>query len=488
MPGFNLKTYQEEFISQATLREVNRSSTPFASDTDISRRLYEALVFFDGKFRPTRRRTTANLQEAQQLVRMPFNRINAAITDVYVVRPDGQEIPLQRVDDRVMENQLGFRIDDVSKDQGLPAYWSIAHTDPTSQAERDSIRIRPVSDWSMVDGVIFRFPQMTTQLTRVINTDSKAATFVKNSTFVYLSGVAGGTPDADIRPGDEIGYCDPLNFDGSTIADPTVREWYGVLDVTRPSGDLSDLITNGTFNSDLSGWLATNVSHATDVARFDNSGGEATLEQVISSAIPDGDPEGFFLTFEIKATTGFGPTDVFTVEWDGVEVSPAGGYTKPGTYCLGFDGVFLGGDILFKLAAGGGSATLDLDNVVLTRSAKITLDRPYDQEDVCEGRFISAQVPDLEYSIPGGIGFAAVHWALATFYDGNNNTGKATYYRNLAIERLGLLDQSEVEDDQWPLPFFDRIPTYTTTSWLRGNSSQDVPIPFPIPGWEQPKP
>jgi hypothetical protein len=452
MPGYNAQTYLQGFISAANIREQNRTSSDNIPDTEVFNRINDALGYCATQYKPVKLRRTADIVDGEQVVQFPAARLNMSITELLVIETDNRQYPLERITEDEMERI--YPVADTSRDSGKPRYWCFA-SNQLSQATLNSIRIRPVPRWSKTDGVVFRYPSFPNQIERIENTATRLVDITTQTQYAYVYGTGGGTGASICRFGDEIGVCATTNTDGTTVSDPTVRVWYSIIESNIPDGTLTDLITNGTFTGAATGWtLGGGAAYNSNNVTFTGAG---TLSQTMTGA----DDTRFY---RVEFTLSGASSPSLTVSYNGTVVSSSA-YTTDGAKYLYFESDVDDGVLLFTNASG----NVTIDTVTCTAVSRFTLDRLYNQATATAARYIGAQVPDIEYSVPAGVGYAPVHWALAEYFDDMQQPAKSDRYRKKALERIALFNQDEVNDqDNRYNPYLgtDRmVENMTVTYW-----------------------
>ncbi len=470
MPGFNAQTYLEEFVSAATQRELNRTDADNISSTEISRRLNTALTFLHNLYKPTRVRRSEDLVEGEQSVRFPYGRLNQAITQVWIIREDGTQYQLERIDEDVMESL--YPIATTENDSGEPAFWCFSNG-LNIQSIRNTIRIRPVPTYDLTDGVVFRYPSFPEQLYRVENVSTKLAEFTFASEFAWIYGTGGGNGNSIARFGDEIGICESTNYDGTTTEDATVRVWYQIVEKASPltGSILTDLVTNGTFTGAATGWtLGGGAAYNANNVTFTGAG---TLAQTLTVTATN----WYRVDYTLSSSASGSITPTFAgaaIYGPDSETARANQSTNGAKY-----GYFLAtgssGSLLFTNASG----DITIDTVSVSAVTRLELERVFFQETDAAARYISAQVPDIEYSVPGGIGFAPVHLALSDYFDNMNQPRKAAIFRDKGMAVTLKFNRDEPGDQ------FDRYNPYlgleqqtalsTVTYWADNSASGYVP-------------
>lgn len=214
MPGWNLKTYEEEFNSLIHLGALTATSPAAPNLIDAHRRINEALRIIGRKWGDQRtRNNSTTLTAATAGHAMPDDVFGRDIRAVYIKKTSSSKpVPLEYRD----QDQFEALYDqgDTSDDSGAPKYWAYDPADPTQ------ILLRPVPETTVSNGLIFSYAARPERLHRVFYHASATADATYNSTTVTINqGSSSSTAPittAQIAANDEFAIIPTTRMDQTT--------------------------------------------------------------------------------------------------------------------------------------------------------------------------------------------------------------------------------------------------------------------------------
>lgn len=156
---------------------------------------------------------------------------------------------------------------------------------------------------------------------------------------------------------------------------------------TIVTADTDAVITNGTFDSDMSGWTASNVTHSTDVAAFTSNG---TLTQAITVADAE---EEVVIRFDVDGAAHSDFLSLRVGTSSGGEQIVEDQDFKVGHHCYAFTPG--SGNTTFYIQFRYGSGSPTLDNVAFIDDGPVEIGSPYTEDELASIQF--SQSADILY-------------------------------------------------------------------------------------------